>query len=41
MIKKYFPNSWQDKLEDLGFSELTSIQEGLLRDFLSKEARLG
>ena len=41
MIKTHFPNSWQDKLENLGFSELTSIQEELFEPISSGKSVLG
>ena len=41
MIKKHFPSSWQDKLEDLGFSELTSIQEEIFEPISSGKSLLG
>ncbi len=41
MIKTHFPSSWQDKLEDLGFSELTSIQEEIFEPISSGKSVLG
>ena len=41
MIKKHFPSSWQDKLEDLGFSELTSIQEEIFEPISLGKSLLG